>query len=65
MMAVARGDMTTLQRLIDLGIDLNQANNEGITPVMLAASQVTTAFLCHLDAGYFISFRIFDITDLT
>ena len=38
--AVAAGDIDTLHYLIEEGIDLNLANNEGYTPLMLAALQV-------------------------
>ena len=39
MMAVARGDLTTLKKLIEWGIDLNKYTVDEITPVMLAAKQ--------------------------
>ena len=40
MFAVAQGDLSTLNILIEEGIDLNIANSDGITPLMKAASQV-------------------------
>ena len=39
MMVVARGDLPTLKKLIEWGIDLNKYSNDEITPVMLAAKQ--------------------------
>ena len=39
LMSVARGDLGTLKKLIEWGIDLNQYNNDQITPIMLAAKQ--------------------------
>ncbi len=41
MMAVARGDLQTLKKLIEWGIDLNKYSVDEITPVMLAAKQGT------------------------
>jgi len=40
MFTVVNGDMRTLSFLIEKGIDLNNAENNGITPLMMAASQV-------------------------
>lgn len=40
MFAVAKGDITVLDILIKAGIDLNQCSSEGVSPLMLAASQV-------------------------
>ena len=37
--AVTAGKINALHALIDAGIDLNQANNEGRTPLMYAAQQ--------------------------
>jgi ankyrin repeat protein len=45
MIAVENGDISLLGALIDMEIDLNQANNEGTTPLMLAASKVKTTFM--------------------
>ena len=39
MFTVVNGDLRTLQFLIEKGIDLNNADNNGVTPLMLAASQ--------------------------
>lgn len=38
--AVAAGDLDMLRHLIDREIDLNIADNEGQTPLMIAAAQV-------------------------
>lgn len=40
LIATASGNLDILGALIDRGIDLNQANNDGVTPLMLAASLV-------------------------
>lgn len=37
--AVALGDLTFLHALIDAGIDLNNADHEGVTPLMAAAGE--------------------------
>lgn len=38
--AVAAGDLETLRFLIELRIDLNNPDNEGVTPLMAAAAEV-------------------------
>ena len=48
MMAVARGDLTTLKKLIEWGIDLNKYTVDEITPVMLAAKQGTPRYPQHI-----------------
>jgi ankyrin repeat protein len=40
MFAVVNGDLAVLQFLIERGIDLNNGDVNGVTPLMLAASQV-------------------------
>lgn len=39
--AVAVGDLDVLRELIDRGIDLNNADAEGVTPLMAAAASVS------------------------
>lgn len=41
LIATATGNLEVLATLIDAGIDLNQANAQGVTPLMLAASYVS------------------------
>lgn len=41
MFAVAKGDLAILNILIAAKINLNQLNNEGVSPLMTAAAQVS------------------------
>lgn len=41
MIATATGRMDMLAALIEAGIDLNQPNNDGLTPLMIAANSVS------------------------
>lgn len=43
--AVSLGNMDALRTLIDLGIDLNNPDNQGFTPLMAASKNVRVFFL--------------------
>jgi ankyrin repeat protein len=45
MFTVISGDIVMLRHLIEKGIDLNNPENNGITPLMMAASQVSRRYL--------------------
>lgn len=57
--AVAMGDIEILEFLIENDIDLNIANNEGITPLMLAAMQVFMHWFYYMGIRGVIDFEIF------
>jgi len=40
MFAVAGGHIDALRALLEAGVDVNQATNDGVTPLMLASLQV-------------------------
>src|SRR4051794_25080285 len=44
--AVAGGDLDMLRFLIEQNIDLNNPDNEGVTPLMVAADQVCFIVFC-------------------
>jgi ankyrin repeat protein len=44
MFTVISGDITMLRHLIEKGIDLNNPENNGVTPLMMAASQVSRRY---------------------
>lgn len=53
--AVAVGDMDILRELIARGIDLNQADHDGITPLMAAAGAVSIILSSFLFMFLFVS----------
>lgn len=49
MFAVNLGDMEVLQKLIDYQIDLNNADNEGVSPLIAAAAAVWMFRSCNFE----------------